>query len=71
LERITRSPYPASAQPVFIFVPASTPRLVVCVIKTLADWHWPRIGLRSIRVGAFAAAAILGLTWAIFVATIG
>jgi hypothetical protein len=63
--------HPELAKPVFIFVPASTPRLIVYVIKKLADRPWPRISASGVKLGTFAAAAILGLTWAIIVATIG
>ena len=71
MQRITGYGYPETAKPVFVFVPATTPRLVVWVIKLLADWRWPRLGIYGVKCGGFAAAAILGLTWAIFIATIG
>jgi hypothetical protein len=72
LQRITEYRYADTARPVFVFVPASTPRLVVWVIKLLlADWRWPRLRVYSVKGGGFAAAAILGLSWAIFIATFG
>jgi hypothetical protein len=72
LQHITQHRYAETAKPAFVFVPASTPRLVVWVIKLLlADRRWPRLGVYGVKYVGFAAAAILGLSWAIFIATIG